>query len=44
MAYIPDYVKKLIHKYNKRPVPFNYDELDNFQQYKEYLEKELNKE
>jgi len=44
---IPDDVKKLIHeyidKYGKRPAPFNYDEWDSFDQYREYLEKELNK-
>lgn len=43
---MPDEVKKLIHeymnKYGKRPAPFNYDEW-NFSEYKEYLEKELNK-
>lgn len=47
MAYIPTEVKELIHeymtKYGKRPAPFNYDEWDNFKEYKEYLKKELNK-
>ena len=45
---IPDDVKKLIHKYieqkGKRPLPFNYDEWNNFAEYKEYLEKELKKQ
>lgn len=47
MVNIPDGVDKLIDKYvktkEKRPKPFNYDEWDSFEQYKEYLEKELNK-
>lgn len=47
MINIPNDVKKLIHKYiekyNKRPNPFNYDEWNSFDEYKEYLEKELNK-
>ena len=47
MAYIPDEIKKLIHeyinKYNKRPMAFNYDEWNNFDEYKEYLVKELEK-
>lgn len=46
MVNIPDDVDKLIDEYiekkGKRPKPFNYDEWDNFGQYKEYLEKELN--
>lgn len=44
---MPNEVENLIHeymeKYNKRPAPFNYDEWDSFEEYKEYLEKELNK-
>ncbi len=44
---MPNDIKKLIHeyidRYNKRPDPFNYDEWDSFEQYKEYLEKELGK-
>ncbi len=44
---IPDEIKKLIHeymdKYNKRPLPFNYDEWNSLAEYKEYLLKELNK-
>jgi hypothetical protein len=44
---IPDEVKNLIHKYieqkGKRPLPFNYDEWNSFAEYKEYLEKELEK-
>lgn len=47
MAYIPDKVKELIHeyisKYNKRPKPFNYDEWNNFEEYRKYLESEMNK-
>lgn len=46
MVNIPDDVDKLIDEYiekkSKRPKPFNYDEWDSFEQYKEYLEKELN--
>ena len=45
---IPDDVKNLIHKYieqkGKRPLPFNYDEWNSFTEYKEYLEKELEKQ
>ncbi len=44
---IPNDIKKLIHEYiernGKRPNGFNYDEWDSFEQYKEYLEKELRK-
>ena len=44
---IPNDIKQLIHeyidKYHKRTNPFNYDEWDSFEQYKDYLEKELNK-
>lgn len=36
-------IQKYINQYNKRPAPFNYDEWDNFDEYKEYLKKELNK-
>lgn len=47
MVNIPDDVDKLIDEYIKRkgkkPRPWNYDEWDSFEQYKEYLEKELNK-
>lgn len=46
MVNIPDEVDKLIDEYirkkDKKPKPFNYDEWDSFEQYKEYLEKELN--
>lgn len=46
MAYIPTEVEYLIHEYmekkKKRPEPFNYDEWNNFNEYKEYLIKELN--
>lgn len=45
---IPDEVKNLIHKYieqkGKRPLPFNYDEWNSFAEYKEYLEKEIEKQ
>lgn len=45
MAYIPTEIKELIHEYikrnKKRPSPFNYDEWNNFEEYKKYLEKEL---
>lgn len=48
MMNIPDEVNQLIHKYidkyDKRPRPFNYDEWNSFEQYKEYLEKEINYE
>jgi len=44
---IPEYITELIHTYirekGKRPLPFNYDEWNSLQQYKEYLERELNK-
>lgn len=44
---IPNDVKVLIHKYinekGKRPLPFNYDEWNSFEEYKKYLEKELEK-
>ena len=44
---MPDDIEKLIDeyidKYNKRPFPFNYDEWNSFAEYKEYLQKELNK-
>lgn len=44
---IPNDVKELIHKYieekGERPLGFNYDEWKNFAEYKEYLEKELEK-
>ncbi|MCI8760426.1 MAG: hypothetical protein HFJ34_04825 [Clostridia bacterium] len=44
---IPNEILKLIkeyeEKYNKKPRPWNYDEWDNFEQYRQYLEKELNK-
>jgi hypothetical protein len=47
MMIIPNDVKELIHKYieknGKRPLGFNYDEWNSFAEYKEYLEKELNK-
>ena len=43
----PDEIKELIHKYieknGKRPLGFNYDEWNSFAEYKEYLEKELEK-
>lgn len=43
---IPDEIKRLINKYieekGKRPEKgFNYDEWNSFDDYKEYLEKEL---
>ena len=45
---IPDEIKELIHKYieknGKRPLGFNYDEWNSFAEYKEYLEKELEKQ
>ncbi|MEI3357017.1 MAG: hypothetical protein V8R81_08575 [Clostridia bacterium] len=44
---IPDEIKELIHKYieknGKRPLGFNCDEWNSFAEYKEYLERELNK-
>lgn len=44
---MPDEVEDLIHKYieknGKRPLPFNYDQWKGFAEYKEYLERELNK-
>lgn len=44
---IPDEIKQLIHKYieekGKRPLGFNYDEWNSFEEYKNYLEKELSK-
>lgn len=47
MIFIPNDVDKLINEYirmkNKKPKLFNYDEWDSFEQYKEYLEKELRK-
>lgn len=45
MINIPSEITELIHKYikerGKRPLPFNYDEWNNLNEYKEYLEKEL---
>ena len=45
---IPDEIKKLIHEYieknGKRPLGFNYDEWNSFEEYKKYLEKELEKQ
>lgn len=48
MINIPDDIKDLIHEYikknGKRPEKgFNYDEWNNLDEYKEYLEKELEK-
>lgn len=47
MIDIPDDIDKLIDEYikekGKRPSPFNYDEWDSLEQYRKYLEKELNK-
>lgn len=47
MINIPNEIDMLIDKYkktyNKRPAPFNYDEWNSFDEYKEYLEKELEK-
>ena len=44
---VTDEIKELIHKYieknGKRPLGFNYDEWNSFAEYKEYLEKELEK-
>ena len=45
---IPDEIKKLIHEYieknGKRPLGFNYDEWNSLEEYKKYLEKELEKQ
>lgn len=42
---IPDDITNIIHEYiernGKRPNPFNHDKWDSFEQYKEYLKKEL---
>lgn len=47
MINIPNDVDKLIDEYiskiGKKPKLFNYDEWDSFEQYKEYLENELEK-
>ena len=47
MIHIQLEVTDLIHEYtemyNKRPRPFNYDQWNNLNEYKEYLEKEVNK-
>ncbi len=47
MINMPDDITKLIHRYikekGKRPDPFNYDEWNSLNEYKEYLEKELEK-
>lgn len=47
MEHIPTEILELRHKYiekyNKIPIPFNFEEWDSFDQYKEYLEKELEK-
>ena len=47
MVNIPNDVDKLLDEYikkkSKRPKTFNYDEQDSFEQYKEYLKKELEK-
>ena len=44
---MPNEIKNLIHeyinKYGERPQPYNDDEWIDFDNYKEYLEKELNK-
>lgn len=44
---IPNEILKLIKeyekKYNKKPRPWNYDEWSSFEEYKEYLKKELEK-
>ena len=44
---MPNEIKNLIHeyinKYGKRPRPYNDDEWTDFDNYKKYLEKELNK-
>ena len=44
---IPNDVKELIHKYieknGKRPLGVNCDEWNSFEEYKEYLKKELEK-
>ena len=38
---IKEMIDKYIKRYNKKPLPFNYDEWNSFDEYKEYLEKEL---
>ena len=47
MINIPSDITRLIHRYieekKERPRPFNYDQWNNINEYKEYLEKELNK-
>lgn len=41
---ILELIEKYKQKYNKKPEKgFNYDEWDNFEQYKKYLGNELNK-
>ena len=44
---MPNEIKNLIHeyinKYGERPQPYNDDEWIDFDNYKKYLEKELNK-
>lgn len=40
---IDDLIEKYEQKYKKKPEPWNYEEWESFDQYKEYLEKELNK-
>jgi hypothetical protein len=41
---ILELIKEYKKKYNKRPEKgFNYDEWNSFEEYKEYLEKELRK-
>lgn len=47
MSYIPSEIIDLIHKYmskyKKRPRPYNEDQWKDFDEYKEYLQKELKK-
>ncbi|MCI8641416.1 MAG: hypothetical protein HFJ59_06095 [Clostridia bacterium] len=47
MINIPSEIVDLLHNYinikGKRPLAFNYDEWNSLDEYKEYLQKELNK-
>lgn len=41
---IDDLIEKYEQKYKKKPKPWNYDEWESFDEYRQYLEKELKKE